>query len=176
MRPSQISPLMTDTVTVKALAGLPEIQLASCRVGPFAADAEVELERWQAEILAGQAIVELPEDSNSLLTLAYRSRDKEQSGRALEPIDDAFQIFPRILRALDSEGILPQKRGALRTLFEDIIISRTNKIARAARMGQDAEDALNPEELWLYASLRAIFEIWTEDTETLVETEGNGET
>ncbi len=167
---------MTDTVKVKALARLPETRLASCSVGPFAADAEVELERWQAEILADQGIVELPQDSNSLLTAAYRSRDKEQSGRALESIEDAFQVFPRILRTLDSEGILPQKKGALRTLFEDIVTSRTNKIIRAAKMGQDVEDALSPEESWLYASLRSIFEIWTEDTEMLVETQGNGET
>lgn len=172
MLPGQIAQMKIDTVTVKVKVNLPEIDLVVSKIGPLAAGSRVDLERWQAEILGEWGIVEWAEDSESLLLQAYASRDKEQERRTIEAVGDAFQIFPEVVRALGNKGLLSQKTGAVRSLLEDIVSSRTNKIDRVARMGQEPPETLSPEELWLYSSLRKVFNIWRHETGKLIEEEG----
>jgi len=170
----QISRMQIDDVVVKTKVSLPQIDLIASKIGPFAAGSEVRMERWQAEVLGQWGIIETPKDSRTLLLQAYALRDKDQATRSIEEMEDAFQLLPHIVRALQAEGQLGQKIGALKALHEDLISSRTNKIARIARMGQDPGEALSPEELWLYRSLRRIFDIWKEQTEGLLAEKGKG--
>ena len=107
--------------------------------------------------------------STSLLSRAYSERDRELSGRTLEPSEDPFHTIPQMVEALQNEGLLAQKNSDLRALFEDLVSSRTNKIARNARMGQDPGGGLSPEETWLYHSLRRVFDIWRVETDRLLE-------
>jgi hypothetical protein len=167
--------MKTDIVTVKVKVSLPRIQLVTTEIGPIVAGSEVGMERWKAEVLVQWGMVEWPRDSTSLLARAYASRDKEQGGRTIEPLEDPFHAIPEVIGALQSEGLLTQKVGAVRTLLEDISSSRTNKITRAARMGQDLGDALSPEEMWLYKNLRKLFDVWRVEFEKLVEPRGSGE-
>ena len=169
MLPSQIAALKSDIVTVKMKASLPRIQLVTTEIGPIAAGSEVEMERWKADVLTQGGMVESPRESTSLLARAYANRDREQGGRTMETIEDPFHAIPEVIDALKSEGILTQKSGAVKTLLEDINSSRTNKITRAARMGQDPGEALSPEERWLYSSLRRIFDVWRMETKRLAE-------
>ena len=90
-------------------------------------------------------------------------------------LDTVFHAIPEIIGALQTEGLLTQKIGAVRTLMEDISSSRTNKITRAARMGQDPGDALSPEERWLYTNLRKVFDVWRIEAERLMEPREFGE-
>ena len=172
--PSQISQMQIDEVIVKGKISMPQIDLVACRIGPFAAGSEVRMERWQADILGQWGIIERPKDSSALLLQAYALRDKEQATRSTEEMEDAFQVFPQIVRTLQAEGQLGQKIGALKALHEDLLSSRTNKITRIARMGQDPGEALSPEESWLYHSLRRVFDIWKEETEGLLAEKGKG--
>jgi len=176
--PRQISQMQIDEVIVKAKVSLSQIDLVASKIGPFAAGSEVRMERWQAEVLGQWGIIEKgPKDSRALLLQAYALRDKEQATRSIEEMEDAFQVFPEIVRRLQAEGQLGQKIGALKALHEDLVSSRTNKIARIARMRQDPGQALNPEESWLYQSLRTIFDIWKKETEGLLaeKEKGGGE-
>ena len=169
MRPTEIASLKTDRVLLKAKTSTPEIRLTTTKIDPIVAGSEVELERWQAEVLIEWGILERPADSTSLLSRAYKDRDRELSGRTLERIDDPFHTLPGIVEAFGEEGLLDQKKGVVRALFEDLISSRTNKIARNARMGQDPGEGLSPEEAWLYWSLREVFDVWRRETNLLLE-------
>jgi hypothetical protein len=114
-------------------------------------------------------MVESPSDSTSLLARAYANRDEEQAGRTIEPVEDIYHAIPEIIAALKTEGLLTQKMGTVKTLLEDISSSRTNKITRAARMGQEPVDSLSPEERWFHANLRKVFDVWRKETERLVD-------
>jgi hypothetical protein len=166
--------MQIDEVTVKVKVSLPQIDLVALKIGPFAAGSEVRMERWQAEVLGQWGIIERPRDSRTLLLQTYALRDKDQGTRSIEEMEDAFQVFPHIVRTLQAEGQLGQKIGALKALHEDLMSSRTNKITRIARMGQDPGEALSPEESWLYHSLRRIFDIWKGGTEGLLAEKGKG--
>ncbi len=166
--------MKTDLVNVKVKSSLPQIDLMVDRIGPLVAGTEVSLERWQAEILRDFGKVEGPKDSNTLLSEAFALRDREQRSRTLENVADIFHVFPEILSVLSKEGMLTQKKAAVRSLFEDVVSSRTNKVTRMARMAQDPGDALSPEEMWLYWSLRRVFDAWRHDTGLLIEQEENG--
>jgi hypothetical protein len=161
--------MKTDIVNVRVKVSLPRIQLVTTEIGPIMAGSEVDMERWKADILVQWGMVESPSDSTSLLARAYANRDKEQAGRTIEHVDDIYHTIPDIIAALESEGLLTQKMGTVKTLLEDISSSRTNKITRAARMGQDPVDSLSPEERWFYANLRKVFDIWRKETERLVD-------
>jgi len=170
----QIPLMQVDDVTVKTKVSLPQIDLVASKVGPFAAGSEVRMERWQAEVLGQWGIIETPKDSRTLLLQAYALRDKDQATRSIEGMEDVFQLVPHVVRALQAEGQLAQKIGALKALHEDLVSSRTNKITRIARMGQDPGESLSPEESWLYHSLRRIFDTWKEETEGLLAEKGKG--
>jgi len=170
---SQIAEMKTDAVTVKVKANLPRIQLVTTEIGPIPAGSEVEMERWIADVLSEWGIIERPQDSTSLLALSYASRDREQGGRSIEAMEDIFHSIPEIVGTLKSEGHLTQKMGSVRALLEDLSSSRTNKITRAARMGQDPGEALSPEERWLYVNLRRIFDVWRREIEGLLEVGGS---
>jgi hypothetical protein len=161
--------MKTDIVNVRVKANLPRIQLVTTEIGPIVAGSEVDMERWKADILAQWGMIESPGDSTSLLARAYADRDKEHAGRTIEPVEDIYHTIPDIIAALKSEGLLTQKMGTVRTLLEDLSSSRTNKINRAARMGQEPVDSLSPEERWFHANLRKVFDAWRMDTERLVE-------
>jgi len=167
--PSQISKMQIDEVVVNVKASVRQIDLVAAKIGPFAAGTEVKMERWQAEVLSKWGIVDRPTDSRTLLLKAYTLRDKEQATRSLEEMEDVFQIIPEIVQSLQAEGQLVQKIGAVRALHEDLLTSRTNKITRIARMGQDPAEKLSPEELWLYHSLSRIFSVWRTETERLLD-------
>ncbi|MBU7004005.1 MAG: hypothetical protein HXS50_00465 [Theionarchaea archaeon] len=169
MIPSHIASMKTDIVNVRVKVNLPRIQLVTTEVGPIVAGSEVDMERWKADVLAKWGMVDSPDDSTSLLARAYANRDREQAGRIIEPIEDIYHTIPEIIAALNSEGLLTQKMGSVRTLLEDVSSSRTNKITRAARMGQEPVDSLSPEERWFHANLRRIFDVWRRETERLVE-------
>jgi hypothetical protein len=161
--------MKTDVVNVKVKANLPRIQLVTTEIGPIVAGSEVNMERWKADVLAQWGMVESHGDSTSLLAKAYTNRDKEQAGRTIEPVEDIYHTIPEIVAALRSEGLLTQKMGTVKTLLEDISSSRTNKITRVARMGQEPGDSLSPEERWFHANLRKVFDVWRKETERLVE-------
>jgi len=167
--PSQIARMKTDQVAVKVKVSIPRIDLVASQVGPLTAGAETTLERWQAEILGSWGIVEWHADAQSLLLQAYALRDQEAAGRGLQPTADYFQVFPDLMRSLEREGLLPQKVASVRSTFEDVVSSRTNKITRIARMGRDKSEGLSPEEQWLYFSLRATYDVWRHETESLIE-------
>ncbi len=161
--------MKTDSVTVKVTASLPEINLVAQKIGPFSAGSEIELDRWQAEVLGEWGIIEWHKDSQSLLLQAYQSRDKEQRGRGLESIGDIYQMFPGLVRCLREEGMFTQKRNAVKALLEDLVSSRTNKITRLCRLDQEPPmDSLSPEEQWLFSSLNRIFRTWRENTGSLM--------
>ena len=173
----RISEMKVDPVSVEVKASLPKIDLVATEIGPIAAGSTVEMERWQAEVLAEWGIVVFPEDSASLLLRIYASRDKEQGGRSLEQIEDIFHSFPRLMEALEREGLRTQKMGAVRGLFEDLVSSRTNKITKISRLAQNPNmDSLTPEERWLYVSLRRIFDTWRRGTRSLIEDSGGERT
>jgi hypothetical protein len=167
--PSHIASMKTDIVNVRVKANLPRIQLVTTEIGPIMAGSEVDIERWEADILAKWGMVESPSDATSLLSRAYANRDKEQAGRTIELVEDMYHAIPGIISALKSEGLLTQKIGTVKTLLEDVSSSRTNKITRAARMGQEPVDSLSPEERWFHANLRKVFDIWRKETERLVD-------
>ena len=172
MTPSVVASMGTFRVRVKVRRSLPRIDLVATELGPLESGSTVELERWQAEVLARHGVVEWPLDSRSLLTEAYSRRDLEQESRALRPEGNPIWIIPDIVEAMRREGVLEQKVEAIRSLLEDLVSIRLNKIIRMARLGQNDLRPLGDEERWLYSSLVAIFEKWREDTESLLDLEG----
>ena len=159
-------------VKARVKRGLPRINLVASEIGPLELGSIVSLERWQAEVLARHGIVEWPLDSRSLLAEAYSRRDLEQESRALHAQGNPIWIISDLVEAMRREGILEQKMEILRSLLEDLVSIRMNKIIRMARLAQNDTRGLDDGERWLYSSLVAIFEKWKRDAEALLELEG----